>query len=122
MGGIDHHGRKIHENFVEEKRILSYLSSQRDIKHKGICCIYNNIEWEDEHSYYYTMKCLQCDLLDFINHKLRDLANNNKMRKIIEHHAANDMSYKPWIDSIRCIFIQIVKSVHYLHSKGIAHL
>eukprot|EP01083_Nonionella_stella_P213344 769561_1 len=63
--GISHNGNQLNENFIEEMRILTYLSSQSDID-KGICCIYNNYIWEDQYSYYYAMKYYPTDLFSYI--------------------------------------------------------
>eukprot|EP01084_Bolivina_argentea_P208797 355845_1 len=120
--GICHQGTKIQENFLEEQRILSYLSKQSDYSNKGICGIHNDYQWSDQYSYYYAMKYCKCDLFDFVRQQWTYFANNPKMKRIMLFHATKTMPYQPWIDTIQVMFRQIVTSVDYLHSKGIAHL
>ena len=115
---MDRSGHNLPEDIVEEIRVMTYLSYQIDIGKSGICHIYKNMIWEDANSIYYVMPYCKCDLFDFINNQWNEFKTNPYWIQSLQNNQKNNKPYNPWIHIVKKIFRQIVKSINYLHTKG----
>eukprot|EP01083_Nonionella_stella_P088622 247096_1 len=103
--GISRQNCTIAENYHEELRILSHLSSLQDVENYGICRIIKNYVWNDDENYYYGMQ--YCDGGDLFEYLRKTMPTE---RCIITRMNRAKMHFK-----------QLVRAVYYLHSHGIAH-
>jgi len=113
-------GHRVAEDFVQEKKIMYYLSSQEDCN-SGIVRILD--EWEDKYCYYYAMEhCQGGELFEYIK-KIH--ASEQMIQYGIEQQKLPQEPLKidnEWIKSVRQMFRQIVDCVSWIHNKNICHL
>eukprot|EP01084_Bolivina_argentea_P013853 25952_1 len=118
--GKSRDGHTVPENFVEEKRILTYLSAQKDA-HLGFVRLLD--EWEDKDCFLYAMEmCRGGELFEYIKGMHSDGAVAHYTRqqsrlKQEEMEEGND-----WIKAVQHMFAQIVSCMAWIHSKGVCHL
>ena len=117
--GKSRDGHTVPENFEEEKRILKFLSSQKDA-HQGFARILD--EWEDKDCYLYAMEMCAGELFQFVkgNHSKGAVANYTRKQargKQVEMAAPNE-----WVKVVQHMFRQLVGCVAWMHSKGVCHL
>jgi len=118
--GKSRDGHTVPENFEEEKRILTYLSSQKDA-HPGFAKILD--EWSDKDCYLYAMEmCRDGELFEYIKgeHAKGAVAHFTRQQargKQIEMAEANE-----WIKVVQHMFRQLAECTAWMHSKGVCHL
>eukprot|EP01084_Bolivina_argentea_P066164 120618_1 len=113
-------GHNVLENFAEERRILRYLSSQKDL-HSGFVQYLD--EWESKHCYLYAMEmCQGGELFDYI----KDIHTKGPVSKFMRKQSRLKQelmsSTNEWIKIVQHIFQQLVSCTAWLHSKRVCHL
>jgi len=113
-------GHRVAEDFVQEKKIMSYLSSQEDCN-SGFVRILD--EWEDKYCYYYAME--YCQGGELFEHVKKIHANEQMIQYGIKQQKLPQEPLKidnEWIKSVRQMFRQLVDCVSWMHKKSICHL
>jgi len=113
--GKSREGHRVPENFILEKEIMHYLSSQEDCN-PGFVRIFD--EWEDENCYFYAMEnCKGGDLFEYIKTKHTEDAG---AKYTLEQQKLPQEVLKEsneWIKSVRHMFRQLVDCVSWMHKK-----
>jgi len=113
-------GHVVPEDFIEEKSVMTYLSTQKDCD-PGFVRILD--EWEDQHCYFYAMEgCQGGELFEYIkNMHTRDFMASYTQQQMNQTQECM-LQPNPWIKSVRHMFRQLVECVSWMHSKGVCHL
>jgi len=108
-------GHRVPENFMEEKKILNYLSTEEDCN-PGFARILD--EWEDQNCYFYAMEnCRDGELFEYIkNAHTKDALVKYTMEQQNLHQETLKEPTE-WIKSVRHIFRQLVDCVSWMHKK-----
>eukprot|EP01083_Nonionella_stella_P077518 211741_1 len=96
---------KIHENILQEKAILQYLSNDPTCPDS----IVQYIDAFKSHSHYFlVMEYGGCSFFDFIRNV---------------HHFINTgrLEISEWHRVARILFVQMIECIEYIHSKGVCH-
>ena len=115
-------GHVVQEDFMEEKRLLKYLSAQPDADAGFVRLLH---DWETKKYYYYSMEHCEKALFQYIS---RAFARGGKMHGEIkgalnrpqEPLKSNDAHQ--WLIEVRNMFRQLVRTVYWLHEQGVVHL
>mmetsp|Transcript_50876 Transcript_50876/g.45662 ORF Transcript_50876/g.45662 Transcript_50876/m.45662 type:complete len:514 (-) Transcript_50876:102-1643(-) len=118
--GKSRDGHSVPEDFESEKRILKYLSSQKDA-HLGFVRLID--EWEDNDCFLYAMEmCRGGELFEFIKgmHSDGAVAHYTRQQSRLKQECMTTTN--EWIKVVQRMFKQIVSCTSWLHSKGVCHL
>jgi len=118
--GKSRDGHKVPENFEREKSIQLFLSSQKEQNEGYVRCIES---WEDDNCFYLAMEyCGAGELFDFI----RDNHTKGELSQIVKAAATQEQKCQKtpnaWSLCVESMFRQLVDTVSWMHSNGIAHL
>jgi serine/threonine protein kinase len=118
--GISRNGTRVSENFSREKKIHLYLSNLPQQNEGYVRCI---DEWETEDCYYLAMEfCEAGELFDFI----RDNHTKGELCQIVKNVREQDQQCQvtpnEWSVHVQSMFRQMVSTVSWMHSHGVAHL
>eukprot|EP01084_Bolivina_argentea_P083755 151630_1 len=114
--GKSRDGHTVPENFEEEKKILKYLSSQKD-SDEGFAQLID--EWEDKDCYLYAMEmCRGGELFEYIKGMHSDGAVAHFTRQSARLKQEEMKEGNEWIGVVQHMFAQIVRCTAWMHSKG----
>ena len=104
--GRSRDGHAVPENFEEEKRIMKYLSTQKDA-HTGFVRLID--EWEDKDCYLYAMEyCRDGELFEYIKGMHSDGAVAHYTRQQSRLRQEEMKEANEWIKVVQHMFQQIV--------------
>ena len=120
--GKTHDGQPVAENFEEERQILLYLTQQPDVDpgFAQILC-----HWKTKKCYYYAMEHCEAELFKHISgafSKGGTMYNILVQQKSRPQVALTSNDAHQWLAEVRSIFRQCVKTVYWMHEKGVCHL
>jgi len=119
--GKSRDGHAVPENFDEEKRIMKYLSMQKDA-HDGFVRLID--EWEDKDCYLYAMEmCRGGELFEYVKqtHNGTGALKRYTQRQAMAHQEEMKGNNE-WIKRVQHMFRQVASCTAWMHKKGVCHL
>mmetsp|Transcript_3027 Transcript_3027/g.3686 ORF Transcript_3027/g.3686 Transcript_3027/m.3686 type:complete len:452 (+) Transcript_3027:74-1429(+) len=118
---VSRDGHPVPEDFMEEKKMMNYLSKMPDANDYNFVKLID--EWEDGDCYFYAMDaCLGGELFDYVKKMHSDGAMKHFAIKQAGLHQHTMKRTNSWIRAVTAIWTQCVKTVWWFHQRRVVHL
>ena len=120
--GLTHDGHPVHEDFMEEKRLMKVLSGQPNADPGFVRLL---LDWDTRRNYYYSMEYCEAPLFQYISNAFMQ---NGKMYAEVAaartqpQEALRSNDAHQWLIDVRSMFRQLVKAMYWMHNQGVVHL